>query len=83
MHFMSSRIRVAFTCLSQRVTWSGLVGNQRQIGFDFAISAVKSLSRAPLTTCRFFLKNGNARNCCVLETLRDPDKFLLPWRKQS
>jgi acetate---CoA ligase (ADP-forming) len=63
-------------------TWSGLVGNQRQIGFDFAISAGQELVTSAADYVSFLLEETETRViACVLETLRDPDKFLFAMEK--
>jgi acetate---CoA ligase (ADP-forming) len=58
-------------------TWSGLVGNQRKIGFDFAVSAGQELVTNVADYVSFLLDKTDTRAiACVIETLRDPAKFL-------
>ena len=58
-------------------TWSGLVGNRRQMGFDYAISAGQELATTAADYVRFLLEETDARViACVLETIRDPENFL-------
>ena len=54
-------------------TWSGLVGNQRQIGFDIAISAGQELATGVADYIRFLIEEPGIRVItCVVETIRDP-----------
>jgi acetate---CoA ligase (ADP-forming) len=58
-------------------TWSGLVGNQRKIGFDFAISAGQELVTNVADYVSFLVDKTDTRViACVIETLRDPTRFL-------
>jgi len=58
-------------------TWSGLVGNQRQIGFDLAISAGQELVTGAADYVDYILRETPARVIvCVLETIRDPEGFI-------
>ncbi|MGP2494460.1 acetate--CoA ligase family protein, partial [Mesorhizobium sp. PUT5] len=58
-------------------TWSGLVGNRRQIGFDYAISAGQELVTNVSDYLDYILDQPTTRAVvCVLETLRDPTGFL-------
>lgn len=58
-------------------TWSGLVGNQRQIGFDFAISAGQELVTNVSDYVDYLLRETPTRViACVLETIRDPEGFM-------
>ncbi|MBZ9991348.1 acetate--CoA ligase family protein [Mesorhizobium sp. BH1-1-5] len=62
-------------------TWSGLVGNRRQMGFDYAISAGQELVTTVADYIRFLLEETDARViACVLETVRDPEGFLAAAR---
>lgn len=58
-------------------TWSGLVGNQRQIGFDLAISAGQELVTNVSGYMDYILRETPTRViACVLETIRDPEGFI-------
>ncbi|MBN9548228.1 MAG: acetate--CoA ligase family protein [Alphaproteobacteria bacterium] len=58
-------------------TWSGLVGNRRQMGFDYAISAGQELVTTVADYVRFLLEETDTRViACVLETIRDPEGFI-------
>ena len=58
-------------------TWSGLVGNRRQMGFDYAISAGQELATGVAGYIRFLIRETDVRViACVLETIRDPDGFI-------
>lgn len=58
-------------------TWSGLVGNQRQLKFNFAISAGQELATSAADYIKFLLaEEGTRVIACVLETVRDPEGFL-------
>ncbi|HMO28136.1 acetate--CoA ligase family protein [Enterovirga sp.] len=58
-------------------TWSGLVGNQRGLGFDFAISAGQELATNVSDYVHFLLERTDTRViACVIETLRDPSGFI-------
>lgn len=58
-------------------TWSGLVGNQRGIGFDIAISAGQELATTVSDYVRVLLERTEVRViACVIETLRDPQGFI-------
>jgi acetate---CoA ligase (ADP-forming) len=58
-------------------TWSGLVGNGRQLGIDFAVSAGQELVTNMGDYLDFMLDQPGIRAvACVIETLRDPEKFL-------
>ncbi|WP_323010215.1 acetate--CoA ligase family protein [Paracoccus sp. (in: a-proteobacteria)] len=59
-------------------TWSGLVGNRRQMGFDYAISAGLELATGAADYIRFLVEATDVRViACVLETIRDPAGFLV------
>ncbi|MBL8575584.1 MAG: acetate--CoA ligase family protein [Mesorhizobium sp.] len=58
-------------------TWSGLVGNSRQIRFNYAVSAGQELATSVADYLKFFLDEGQTRvAACVLETIRNPEGFL-------
>ncbi len=58
-------------------TWSGLVGNARQIGFDIAISAGQELATGVADYIRFLIEKPEIRVItCILETIRDPAGFV-------
>lgn len=58
-------------------TWSGLVGNSRQLRFNYAVSAGQELATSAADYLKFFLDEGDTRVvACVLETIRDPEAFL-------
>ncbi|MBP6737791.1 MAG: acetate--CoA ligase family protein, partial [Rhodobacteraceae bacterium] len=58
-------------------TWSGLVGNRRQMGFDYAISAGQELATGVADYIRFLVTATDVRViACVLETIRDPVGFI-------
>lgn len=58
-------------------TWSGLVGNARQIGFDIAISAGQELATGVADYIRFLIEKPEIRVItCILETIRDPEGFV-------
>lgn len=58
-------------------TWSGLVGNLRQLRFNYAVSAGQELATTAADYLKFFLEKGSSRVVgCVLETVRDPEGFL-------
>lgn len=58
-------------------SWSGLVGNRRQMGFDYAVSAGQELATGLADYIRYFLEQTNVRViACVLETVRDPAAFI-------
>lgn len=58
-------------------SWSGLVGNRRQMGFDYAVSAGQELATGIADYIRHFLQQTEVRViACVLETMRDPEGFI-------
>ncbi len=58
-------------------TWSGLVGNQRQLRFNYAISAGQEIATSAADYIRFMLAQPETRViACILETVRDPDAFV-------
>ena len=63
-------------------TWSGLVGNRRQMGFDVAVSAGQELATTVVDYIRYFLTQPEIRViACVLETVRDPEGFIAVTRQ--
>ncbi|WP_167670997.1 acetate--CoA ligase family protein [Allopusillimonas ginsengisoli] len=59
-------------------SWSGLVGNQRQLGFNYAVSMGQELTTGIADYIEFLLAQPTTRVIgCVLETVRDPDRFLM------
>ena len=58
-------------------TWSGIVGNLRQLRFNYAISAGQELATGVADYIDFLVQQASTRVVClVLETVRQPDKFL-------
>ena len=58
-------------------TWSGIVGNLRQLHFNYAISAGQELVTCVADYIDFLVQQASTRVIClVLETVRKPDKFL-------
>ncbi|MCC6471025.1 MAG: acetate--CoA ligase family protein [Alphaproteobacteria bacterium] len=58
-------------------TWSGLVGNQRQLRFNYAISAGQEIATGAADYIRYMLTQPETRViACILETVRDPDGFV-------
>lgn len=58
-------------------TWSGIVGNLRQLRFNYAISAGQELATGVADYIDFLVQQASTRVIClVLETVRQPDKFL-------
>lgn len=58
-------------------TWSGLLGNQRGVVYNYAISAGQELSTTIGDYVRFLAAQPETRVVgCVLETLRNPEDFL-------
>lgn len=58
-------------------TWSGLVGNQRQLRFNYAISAGQEIATTVADYMRYALAQPETRViACLLETVRDPDGFV-------
>lgn len=58
-------------------TWSGLVGNQRQLRFSYAISAGQEIATGAADYIQFMLAQPETRVvACILETVRDPDAFV-------
>lgn len=58
-------------------TWSGIVGNRRDLGFDFAISAGQELVSGVADYVDYIVDLPTTKViACVLETLREPARFL-------
>ena len=58
-------------------SWSGLIGNGRQMGFDYAVSAGQELATGLADYIRHFLDQPAIRViACILETVRDPAAFI-------
>jgi acetate---CoA ligase (ADP-forming) len=58
-------------------SWSGLVGNRRQMGFDIAVSAGQELATTAADYIHHLLDHAPVRViACVMETIRDPANFI-------
>ena len=58
-------------------TWSGLVGNQRGLRYNYAISAGQELVTSVCEYLDFLVSQPETRVVlCVLETIRQPEAFL-------
>jgi acyl-CoA synthetase (NDP forming) len=58
-------------------TWSGIVGNLRQLHFNYAISAGQELATGVADYIDFLAEQASTRVIClVLETVRQPEQFL-------
>lgn len=58
-------------------TWSGIVGNLRQLRFNYAISAGQELATGVADYIDFMVQQASTRVIClVLETVRQPESFL-------
>jgi acyl-CoA synthetase (NDP forming) len=58
-------------------TWSGLIGNQRDLRFNYAISAGQEIATTMANYVRFLLDRPETRVIgCIMETARDPDCLL-------
>lgn len=58
-------------------TWSGIVGNLRQLRFNYAISAGQELATGVADYIDFLVNQASTRVIClVLETVRQPEAFL-------
>lgn len=58
-------------------TWSGIVGNLRQLRFNYAISAGQELVTGVADYVDFLVDQASTRVIClVLETVRQPEAFL-------
>jgi acyl-CoA synthetase (NDP forming) len=62
-------------------TWSGLLGNQRGIGFNFAISAGQEMATTMAEYIGYLVGQPSTRViACILETVRDPAAFVAVLR---
>ena len=58
-------------------TWSGLVGNQRQLFFNYAVSAGQEIATTLADYIDYFLAQPDTRVIgCIMETVREPERFL-------
>ena len=58
-------------------TWSGIVGNLRQLRFNYAISAGQELATGVADYIDFLVQQASTRVIClVLETVRQPEQFI-------
>ena len=58
-------------------TWSGLLGNQRGIGFNFAVSAGQEMATTMAEYIGYMARQPSTRViACILETVRDPAAFV-------
>ena len=58
-------------------TWSGFVGNQRELVFNYAISAGQEIATTMADYLGFLLEQPETRVVgCIMEALRDPERFL-------
>jgi acyl-CoA synthetase (NDP forming) len=58
-------------------TWSGLVGNQRDLVFNYAISAGQEIATTVAEYIEFLLAAPETRViACLMETVRAPERFL-------
>ena len=58
-------------------TWSGMVGNQRDLFFNYAISAGQEIATTMADYLAFLLAAPETRViACLMETVRDPERFL-------
>lgn len=58
-------------------TWSGLVGNQRDLVFNYAISAGQEIATTMADYIAFLLAAPETRViACLMETVRAPERFL-------
>ena len=62
-------------------TWSGLLGNQRGIGFNFAVSAGQEMATTMAEYIGYMACQPSTRViACILETVRDPATFVAALR---
>ena len=65
-------------------TWSGIVGNLRQLRFNYAISAGQELATGVAEYIDFLVAQPSTRVIClVLETVRQPEAFLAALQRAS
>ena len=58
-------------------TWSGLIGNQRDLVFNYAVSAGQEIATTIADYIEFLLDQPETKAIgCLLETVRAPEKFI-------
>lgn len=58
-------------------TWSGLIGNQRDLVFNYAISSGQEIATTMVDYIEFLLAAPETRViACLMETVRNPERFL-------
>ena len=58
-------------------TWSGLIGNQRQLPLNYAVSSGQEIVTTAADYIDFLLAQPETRAIgCILETVRDPEGFI-------
>ncbi|HVM79988.1 MAG TPA: acetate--CoA ligase family protein [Stellaceae bacterium] len=58
-------------------TWSGLIGNQRDLVFNYAVSAGQEIATTMADYIEFLLDQPETRViACLMETVRTPDRFI-------
>ncbi|MBJ7600537.1 MAG: acetate--CoA ligase family protein [Candidatus Dormibacteraeota bacterium] len=58
-------------------SWSGMVGNRRQLNFSYAVSAGQEIATTMADYVRFMVADPQTRAIgCIVETVRDPAGFL-------
>lgn len=63
-------------------TWSGLLGNQRDMVFNYAISAGQEIATTMAEYLEFLLASPETRViACLMETVRAPDRFIAAIEK--
>ena len=63
-------------------TWSGLIGNQRDLVFNYAISAGQEIATTMADYIEFLLTSPETRViACLMETVRAPEHFLAAIEK--
>ena len=63
-------------------TWSGLLGNQRDMVFSYAISAGQEIATTMAEYLEFLLAAPETRViACLMETVRAPDRFIAAIEK--
>ena len=63
-------------------TWSGLIGNQRDLVFNYAVSAGQEIATTMAEYIEFLLLQPETRAIgCLLETVRAPDRFIAAIEK--
>ncbi|WP_080636793.1 acetate--CoA ligase family protein [Sinorhizobium meliloti] len=62
--------------------WEWLIGNRRNLAFDFAVSAGQEIATSCADYLDFFLEQESTRVIgCVIETIRDPRAFIAALEK--